>query len=415
MSRLIDRYRWFPAPLWIAVLLLAACSVTPPQPVPEAATPLPLPAPQVDDTDLGTDVITDSEPPTFGTGGWATDFTRRTVAWEEIISGGPPKDGIPAVDAPQAESIAQASEWLTDQDPVIVFTHNGQSRAYPQAILIWHEIVNDTVGGLPVSVTFCPLCNASITFDRRLTVDGDVLLLDFGTTGKLRNSDLIMYDRQTESWWQQFTGQGIVGQLAGAQLAFLPSQVLSFADFRANFPEADVLARPTSGDRLARAYGRNPYTGYDSNSQPFLFSGEMDNRLHPVERVVGMVVAGQAVAYPFTVAAEQGAINDQIGEVALVILHKPGTASALDAGTIAQGRDIGSVGAFDRRVDGQILTFERVSDGVYRDGETGSTWNILGQATDGPLAGTALSELISFDHFWFAWAAFNGETMVYGQ
>ncbi len=373
---------------------------------------LPAPAQAVVDT---TDLIIDSEPPPFSTSIWATDFTRRSVAWEEISSGGPSKDGIPAVDEPMVESIAQAAEWLQPQDPVIVFEHNGVARAYPQAILIWHEIVNDEVGGMPVSVTFCPLCNASIAFDRRLVVDGQELLLDFGTTGNLRNSDLIMYDRQTETWWQQFTGQGIVGELTGVELTFLASQVLSFEDFQANFPDADVLARPGTGDRLARAYGRNPYTGYDSSSQPFLFAGAVDPRLGAVERVVGLVLDGQAVAYPFTVAADMGVINDQIGDVPLVILHKPGTASALDTSTIAEGRDVGSVGAFDRRLDGQVLTFVLVSEGVYRDEETGSTWNILGQATAGPLAGRHLTELIHFDHFWFAWAAFNGGTEVYGD
>ena len=171
---------------------------------------------------------------------WATDFSRRTVEWDEILSGGPPKDGIPAIDAPAVESVDEAATWLTDRDPVILFEHNGEARAYPLAILIWHEIVNDEVGGLPVSVTFCPLCNASIAFDRNF--DGQVL--DFGTTGLLRNSDLVMYDRQTETWWQQFIGQGIAGEYAGEQLAFLPSQVISFGDYKARHPEGDVLARP---------------------------------------------------------------------------------------------------------------------------------------------------------------------------
>ena len=393
----------------IALLTLAGCTVTPQASAPAAPIDTPLPAAEMQTDDL----ITDGDPPPFDTGGWSTDFSRTRVAWDEIFSGGPPKDGIPAVDLPQYESIEAAAEWLQASDPVIVFQHNGEVRAYPQAILIWHEIVNDEVGGLPVSITFCPLCNASIAFDRRLTVNGEEFLFDFGTTGRLRNSDLIMYDRQTESWWQQFSGEAIVGRLAGAQLTFLASQVLSFEDFRRNFPGATVLARPTQGSGLARAYGRNPYTGYDSSTTPFLFRGEMDQRVQPLERVVGLVVDGQAVAYPFPVAAEMGVINDQISDTPLVIFHKSGTASALDDSTIAKGKDVGSVGVFDRRVDGQTLSFAPLGEGLFQDEQTASTWDILGRATDGPLAGTQLTQLIAFDHFWFAWAAFNGETTVY--
>jgi hypothetical protein len=287
------------------------------------------------------------------------------------------------------------------------FEQNGDARAYPLAILIWHEIVNDVVGGKPVTVTFCPLCNASIVFDRAF---GGVVL-DFGTTGKLRNSDLIMYDRQTETWWQQFTGQGIVGKHAGEQLDFLASQVISFADFAAEFPDGQVLARPPAN----RSYGANPYTGYDSTQRPFLFQGEIDDRLPATERVAGVVLPGVVKAYPFTQVAAVGAINDESDGTPLVVLHKGGTASALDAGAISEGRDVGSVAVFDRRIgDGRTLTFVADGDGVYTDVQTGSEWNILGQAVAGDLAGQRLTQMLAFDHFWFAWAAFHPETELYG-
>ncbi len=140
-----------------------------------------------------------NEPPPFSTTGWQTDFTKRSIEWDEVLSGGPPKDGIPSIDQPTFETVKTAGERLAEQSPVLFFAHGSVTRAYPLEILIWHEIVNDVVDGLPVAVTFCPLCNASIVFDRQV---GD-RTLDFGTTGKLRKSDLIMYDRQTESWWQQ--------------------------------------------------------------------------------------------------------------------------------------------------------------------------------------------------------------------
>ena len=177
--------------------------------------------------------------------GWETDFSRHTVPYGEILSGGPPRDGIPPLDDPKFTTAKDASAWLGDQEPVIAFELNDDARAYPLQILTWHEIVNDLVGGVPVSATFCPLCNAAIVFDRRL--DGTVY--DFGTSGNLRNSDLIMWDRQTESWWQQFTGQGIVGELAGKKLTMLTASIISFSDFRAASPDGKVLSRDTGFSR----------------------------------------------------------------------------------------------------------------------------------------------------------------------
>ncbi len=354
---------------------------------------------------LSGELISDGVKPPFRTSGFSTDFSRRTVEWDEILSGGPPKDGIPAVDSPQYESIAAADEWLEDLEPVILFSHGDVARAYPLSILIWHEIVNDEVDGLPVSITFCPLCNASITFAR----DFDGQVLDFGTTGRLRNSDLIMYDRQTETWWQQFTGEGIVGKYAGEQLNFLSSQVISWGDFKEAHPDGDVLSRPN----MPRNYGYNPYVGYDSTSRPFLFLGTPDPRLEPAERVLGLTTETEAIAYPFETLEEAGVVHDTFGGVDLAIFHRSGLASALDTSVISKGRDIGAVAVFERQLGDQLLTFSPNEDGTFSDAETGSTWDILGEATDGPLAGERLTAVLHFDHFWFAWAAFFPATELY--
>jgi hypothetical protein len=185
--------------------------------------------------------------------------------------------------------------------------------------------------------------------------------------------------------------------------------VLSFADIAAEFPAAQVLARPT----FPRSYGVNPYTRYDSSSQPFLFRGEIDPRLPATERVVGVALSGVVKAYPFATVAAAGAINDEVNGTPLVILHKPGVASALDASAISEGRDVGSVAVFDRRIAGRALTFVANGDGTYRDEETGSVWNILGEAIAGELQGKQLTRQLAFDHFWFAWAAFHPQTAVY--
>jgi len=281
-----------------------------------------------------------------------------------------------------------------------------RARAYPLQILTWHEIVNDVVGEVPVIVTFCPLCNAAITFDRRL--DGQVY--EFGTSGLLRNSDLVMYDRTTESLWQQLTGEAIVGELAGQQLTFLPSSIVSSADFRQAYPTGLVLSRDTG---FGRSYGRNPYGGYDTiGESPFLFDGELDGRLPAMERVVTVALNGVDVAYPLSVLSEVHVIDDTQGGVDLMVWHLPGASSALGASVIAEAEDVGATGVFDPHLDGQRLSF-RFEDGAIVDEETGSTWNVLGQAVDGPLAGKSLTPIIHGNHFWFAWAAFKPDTIVY--
>ncbi|MFQ5799057.1 MAG: DUF3179 domain-containing (seleno)protein, partial [Bacteroidota bacterium] len=161
-----------------------------------------------------------------------TDFTKSSVDLDEIMSGGPPKDGIPPIDKPLFVSFDEADSWLAAVEPVIGLDIDGEARAYPLQILTWHEIVNDIIADTPVSVTFCPLCNAAIAFDRRVEHEGKMLVLDFGTTGKLRKSDLVMYDRQTESWWQQFTGEAIVGELTGTELTLLAAPLISYKQFR---------------------------------------------------------------------------------------------------------------------------------------------------------------------------------------
>ncbi|MFQ5614781.1 MAG: DUF3179 domain-containing (seleno)protein [Anaerolineae bacterium] len=342
------------------------------------------------------------------TASWNTDWTRRTISTDEILSGGPPRDGIPSIDEPQFISQSAAEEWLFGNEPVISLEIEGEARAYPLQVLIWHEIVNDTVGEVPVTVTFCPLCNSAIVFDRR--VNGQVF--EFGTSGLLRFSDLIMYDRTTETLWQQFTGEGIVGELAGEILTFLPSSIVSFDDFRQAFPDGVVLSQETG---FRRRYGENPYVGYDTIGQtPFLFRGkQLDGRLPAMARVVTVSLGETDVAYPLDILAEAGVINDSQAGQDLVVFHTSGTSSALGGPNIATAQDVGATGVFDPNLNGQKLTFNRNGDAIV-DAETGSTWNILGQAIDGPLAGEQLTPIIHADHFWFSWAAFRPDTIIYG-
>jgi hypothetical protein len=263
--------------------------------------------------------------------GWGTDFSQTTVDLSEIRDGGPRRDGIPPIDNPQFVSVEEA-DHLSPQDPVMSFTHNGETRAYPLRVMTFHEIVNDEVGGHPVSVTYCPLCNAAIVFDREL--DGEIL--DFGTTGKLRNSDLVMYDRQTDSWWQQFSGESITGSYAGQELTMLPSQLISFERFAEAHPDAMVLDDPSD---FFRPYGMNPYTGYDTLSQPFLYSGPFPEGIAPLQRVV-LVRDGQEV---FAVSVAKLADEGSYAHGDLELSWVSGQASALDTSDISEGRDVGNV------------------------------------------------------------------------
>lgn len=273
-----------------------------------------------------------------------TDFARHTVPLGEIRSV-IRRDGIPAIDDPQFVPAAEAARLgLADREPVIGFEAGGDARAYPLRILMWHEIVNDTVGGIPVAVTYCPLCNSALVFDRRL--EGRVL--SFGVTGKLRNSDLVMYDRETSSWWQQMMGEGLVGALAGKRLATLPMRVESFARFRARFPAGRVLV---PRDPAARDYGRNPYEAYDSSARPFLYDGPLPEGVPALERVV--VVDGEA--WTFALLRKRRKI--EVRE--LVITWEEGQVSALDSERISDGREVGNAVVQRRRGDGSL------ADAVY--------------------------------------------------
>lgn len=338
--------------------------------------------------------------------GWKTNLRIHSVDLGEIKSGGPPKDGIPAIDHPTFVSPNKARRWLDGQEPVIAVEINGEARAYPLQILIWHELVNDVIGGIPVAVTFCPLCHSAIVFDRRL--EGRVY--DFGVSGLLRYSDMIMYDRQTESWWQQAIGEAIVGDLTGKRLKQLPSQIVSFKDFAAAHPEGKVLSRNTG---YHRRYGQNPYVGYDRiTSRPFLYDGPKDDRLRPMERVVVVSLNGKHKAYPYAITSKRHVIHDRIGDQEIVIFHAPGTLSALDRERIVASRDVGATGVFIPRLGERHLTFD-YQRGWFVDRETSSRWNILGHCVEGSLKGERLEPVVHGDYFAFAWLAFRPDTEIY--
>lgn len=344
---------------------------------------------------------------------WQTDWTNSTVDLSEIAAGiqrADPRDAIPPIDSPTYESPAAAAEWLDPAEPGALVQENGIARFYPLSIMTRHEIVNTDFGETPVAVTYCPLCNTALAFDRR--VEGETLRL--GVSGLLRHSDMVMWDNLTDSLWQQITGEGIVGDYAGTQLETVSTSIVSFSEFQVNFPDGESLSRETG---FGIEYGANPYSGYSSSPAPIgaFFQKELDPRFPALSRVVGVRVGDVEKAYPFDAISATGVIHDNIDGQPVVLFWKDGTRDALDQTSIASSQAVGTAIALDPTVEGQELTFSAADDG-FTDDQTGTTWTVLGVATDGELAGNTLSSITHRNEFWFAWAGFFGETgTVFGE
>ncbi len=343
----------------------------------------------------------------FSVAGWKTDFCKHSVPLREIRSGGPPRDGIPPIDNPKFLSVSAVQLWLRPREPVISVVSGADARAYPLQVLIWHEIVNDTIGKVPIAVTFCPLCYAAIVFVRP-TIGGKIL--SFGTSGNLRDSDMVMWDRQTESWWQQFTGDAIVGRLTGTTLTQVPAAIVSWEQFARSYPNGRVLSKDTGH---VRAYGSNPYTGYDDiSSRPFLFEGKLNKKMPPMAHVIG-VNRGPGRAYPRELLKKHRVIQDQLAGESIVLFWKAGATSAVDKRAIADSRDLGMVGVFVNDVDGRPLQFTALANGRFQDQRTKSQWTVMGVAVSGKLRGKKLTPITHHNVFWFVWSTFIPKGTVY--
>lgn len=335
----------------------------------------------------------------------AERFPTTLVERTEIVAGGPPPDGIPPIDAPRFVAVGDVTD-LEPQEAVVVLAHRDDVRIYPVRIMIWHEIVNDVVAGEPLTVTYCPLCNSAVAFRR--TIDDRVL--DFGTSGYLYRSGLVMYDRQTESLWTHFDGRAVVGTEMGRTLARVPLATVSWEQAAGAHPDALVL----QGDvDHPRPYGTNRYVGYDQGDGPLpgWFAAEIPEPIPPMTRVVGVRTPDGELALPTDVLTERGVVAGAIGGLEFVAFHEPGTASPLQRADVTAGDDIGSTGVFSPIVEGRRLEFRR-SGGLITDTETTSVWNIRGRAIVGPLVGTQLAELEHVDTFWFAWVGYHPDTQL---
>lgn len=316
-------------------------------------------------------------------------------------------DRIPPIDEPEFTSIEDATYLAGDEEPVVFAFVNGDARAFPLKVLIAHEIVNTTVGDIPVAVTFCPLCNSALVVDRRVGNRE----LTFGVSGTLLNSALLMWDRETSSLWSHFTGEGVVGHYAGAELDVLPSQTISFGQFRRAFPDGQVLSEFHEENSSPGRYGENAYAGAPVG---FLFDGEFDDRLPEQELVVGVEFQGEATAIRFA-DLQAGGVQYFGADDRLVALHVSGSSAAFDGADVNTGSDIGQTGVFVAELDGESLELAQTEGGALFEDQLGNQWNIFGQAVSGPNAGEALEQINHLDVFWFAWAAYQPETTILGS
>ncbi len=344
---------------------------------------------------------------------WKTDTLNRKVELNEfraLLK----RDAIPSIDEPKFWKGREATKTYFKNEPVTVVEHNGIAKAYPHALLLYHEIVNDTIEDMAFSVTYCPLCNSALVFNRNLIFQGEAYLLSFGTSGMLRKSNLVMWDRQTESWWQQLSGEGLVGKFAGVELEFLPSMILSLEEFNKTYPKGLVLSTNTGEKVNKNRYGKNPYVKYDdlNNDAPRLFFEDVDPRLPAMERVVHVPADKIDRVYPYSIIQKEHVINDQIGKDEVVLFHEPGTVSILDEKNIEEGRDIGSVTVFNRTIDGRIIDFI-YEDKKFRDVQTNSVWDISGKCVKGSLKDKQLRPRYYGVHFAFAWFSMYPESELY--
>ncbi|MDE2744822.1 MAG: DUF3179 domain-containing protein [Chloroflexota bacterium] len=366
------------------------------------------------ETAEGIPIIRDGEVPQYFGLDWGTIWGIRLIELDEL-SQGAGRDAIPAINGPRYWTLEEASQVYTDNVPLVYVNVNGDVRGFPLEILTWHEIVNDTVGGVPVAITYCPLCNTAIAFEAQI---GEEVYV-FGVSGLLRNSDLVMYDRNTESLWQQSSGRAIVGTMVGARLRYVPAPVVTVGQLRSAFPDALVMSRDTG---WYRAYGQNPYQGYDNpeygGPYGFFFDRDsIDERLPPAERVVSIEgPSGAAIAYAWSTLEQEMVVHDRFDGLDLVVFWTPGALSILDSGIMRDSREIGTTAVFESKLDGQMLTFivNSADDSrqTFVDQETGTVWDIFGRGIEGELAGSQLTRVIHSDHFWFAWQAFHPDTEV---
>ena len=346
---------------------------------------------------------------------WKTDTSKHIIKLSDLTYA-TKKDAIPTLDFPAFITQKDKAFNFYELEPVIAITLGGETKAYPLSLLTMYELANDSIGGMQVMVTFCPACNAALVFNRKIKNAGKEMLLDFGVSGLLMHNDMVMYDRQTESWWEQLMGQSIAGELSNTQLEMLPALIISMKDYLDRFPEGKILS-PEGLPSFIQANGHNVFHHLEHGkkmNKHFYIPEKVDPRLPPLERVVDIHVYGHNRIYPFSTISEKKVINDIAGDSRVVVFYHGETVSVLDEDNLSKSKKTGSATAFNSTLDGTNYTFS-ASGNYFTDEQTGSTWDITGYCREGKLKGKQLWILPHSNHFAFAYLAFFPKTEIYGK
>lgn len=345
---------------------------------------------------------------------WKTDTTYHNAALSEFKAL-LPRDYFPVIYFPTFVDKAEGTKVYLAKEPVIALEIEGFARAYPLKVLTYHEMANDRISSHEFLVTYCPLCNSGVVFNRKLKINGKEEVAEFGVSGMLRKSGMVMWDNITESWWQQLTGEAHVGTQTGNQLDFYPSQIISVEEFFQTYPEGEILSNTMEQSLGDSTYAINPYKNYDdiATQTTRFIDWELDDRLPAMERILDVTPDGKKhKVYPFSILQKQKVINDRFEEMSIVIFYSSGALSVLDKTEISEAKDIGMATAFSPIIDGKKHTFIS-HENNFKDTETQSTWTVTGECIEGSLKGKNLFKLVHGNHFAFAFLTFYPDTEIY--
>jgi len=347
---------------------------------------------------------------------WKTDSTKHTVDLRDLTMA-TAKNALPTLDYPKFIHKSDKKYNFYEHEPVICISFNGRSKAYPLSLLTMYELSNDSLGGEELMITYCPMCNAAMVFNRKVKTKGTTLLLDFSISGILMHNDMVMYDRQTETWWEQLMGEAIVGELAGTELKMMRALIISAKDYFDRYPDGLILS-PSDITTITKRHNHRPFYHMDHDKRSidtsYYLPEKIDPRLPPLERVLDIHVEGHTKIYPFEEIAKKQVINDVFDNMNFVIFYHGETVSVLDEDKLSKSKRTGSATAFRSNLDGVNYTFHKAGN-YFMDDQTGSTWDITGYCKEGTLKGKQLWILPHSNHFAFAYLAFFPEAEIYGQ
>lgn len=343
---------------------------------------------------------------------WETDMSKKNKVTEYEFEAYMPKQSFKTINFPSFVNNERAKQSYKPEEAAVVVSVGNEHKAYSLDLLMYHPVINDRIGGIPIAVTYCPLTDAVNVWKRSFMYRNMVREVDFKVSGLLRNSNTVLYDRFTESWWQQFTGTAMIGEFAGVQLERVYSLRMTMKQFWDSHRYGLTINPNVKQPDLP--YGISPYYKYDQTyrEKPIFLRKTPQSTLMAMERVVGVEIMDKHIVYPYEEVRKAGVLNDKPLDMYVVVFWQEGITSALDTKTILEGKPVGSLAVYSSFVDGRLLTF--IKEGmVYRDEETSSVWTFEGACIEGELKGQQLKPLNFVSSFSFAQTVFYPDNLIY--